>query len=381
MPSRACFHTLAWLLPPPPPHFSSPPRSQFPALRVLALSGNLCTDKKPSAVNWLTGRGKSVVAEARIPGAVLTSVLKTSAEAMAELNVGKNLVGSALAGSIGGFNAHASNVVTALYLATGQDPAQNVESSNCLTQMEVDTTIAGPTPGLLVSVTMPCVEVGTVGGGTSLAAQSACLDMLGCKGAHASTPGSNARQLARIVASLVLAGELSLMAALTSNDLINSHLKLNRKAGTGPLEWQPASTGGGTDGDLPAHTSTSTSPRSTPHHHHHHLHHHNNTHTLSLGGASGSFHVDTLHPHPLHLSHSRDSLVPANYLPGRRYFETASRDLQTLDGEGETVLGGGGAAGKRVRQNLSGIAGGGALGFAPVSRKGSEDDQPILSIP
>ena len=103
-------------------------RAQFPGVRVVALSGNMCTDKKPSAINWIDGRGKSVAAEVRLSGHVIRSVLKTTAQAMVDLNTQKNLVGSALAGSVGGFNAHASNIVTAVFLATGQDPAQNVES-------------------------------------------------------------------------------------------------------------------------------------------------------------------------------------------------------------------------------------------------------------
>jgi hydroxymethylglutaryl-CoA reductase (NADPH) len=103
---------------------------------TLALSGNYCTDKKPAAINWIEGRGKSVVAEAVIPGRVVKSVLKTTVEALCNLNTKKNLVGSAMAGSIGGFNAHAANILTAVFLATGQDPAQNVESSNCMTLME-----------------------------------------------------------------------------------------------------------------------------------------------------------------------------------------------------------------------------------------------------
>lgn len=108
----------------------------FPTMVVLALSGNYCTDKKPAAINWIEGRGKSVVAEAIVPGAVVKNVLKTTVEALCNLNTKKNLIGSAMAGSIGGFNAHAANILTAVFLATGQDPAQNVESSNCMTLME-----------------------------------------------------------------------------------------------------------------------------------------------------------------------------------------------------------------------------------------------------
>jgi hydroxymethylglutaryl-CoA reductase (NADPH) len=111
-------------------------QAEFPEMVVLALSGNYCTDKKPAAMNWIEGRGKSVVAEAVIPGKVVKSVLKTTVEALCNLNTKKNLVGSAMAGSIGGFNAHAANILTAIFLATGQDPAQNVVSSNCMTLME-----------------------------------------------------------------------------------------------------------------------------------------------------------------------------------------------------------------------------------------------------
>lgn len=109
--------------------------SGFDDMSIISVSGNYCTDKKPAAINWIDGRGKSVVAEAIIPGSVVRSVLKSDVNALVELNTSKNLIGSAMAGSIGGFNAHAANIVTAIFLATGQDPAQNVESSNCITVM------------------------------------------------------------------------------------------------------------------------------------------------------------------------------------------------------------------------------------------------------
>lgn len=110
--------------------------SGFGDMNIISVSGNYCTDKKPAAINWIDGRGKSVVAEAIIPAKTVKEVLKTSVDTMVELNIAKNLVGSAMAGSIGGFNAHASNIVSAIFLATGQDPAQNVESSNCITLMK-----------------------------------------------------------------------------------------------------------------------------------------------------------------------------------------------------------------------------------------------------
>jgi hydroxymethylglutaryl-CoA reductase (NADPH) len=108
----------------------------FEDMAIISVSGNFCTDKKAAAINWIDGRGKSVVAEAIIPADVVRSVLKSEVNALVELNVAKNLIGSAMAGSIGGFNAHASNIVAAIFLATGQDPAQVVESSSCITVMK-----------------------------------------------------------------------------------------------------------------------------------------------------------------------------------------------------------------------------------------------------
>ncbi|XP_056135735.1 3-hydroxy-3-methylglutaryl-coenzyme A reductase-like [Lampris incognitus] len=200
-------------------------QEQFPEMQILALSGNYCTDKKPAAINWIEGRGKSAVCEATIPANVVRDVLKTSAEALVEVNINKNLVGSAMAGSIGGYNAHAANLVAAIYIACGQDPAQSVGSSNCITLMEA----TGPTgEDLYISCTMPSIELGTVGGGTNLAPQQACLQMLGVQGASKTCPGENARQLARVVCATVLAGELSLMAALAAGHLVKSHMTHNR---------------------------------------------------------------------------------------------------------------------------------------------------------
>lgn len=197
----------------------------FPDMEVVSLSGNFCTDKKPAAVNWLGGRGKSVVCEAIVPASVLKNKLRTTAVKLKDLNQVKNGIGSAIAGSIGGFNAQAANVVAALYIACGQDPAQVVEGCNCMTLMET----CGPEDDdLHISCTMPAIEVGTVGGGTILPTQSACLDMLGLRGANPEIAGGNAIQLARIVCATVLAGELSLMAALATKQLVESHMRHNR---------------------------------------------------------------------------------------------------------------------------------------------------------
>lgn len=228
-------------------------QSVFPDMEIVSLSGNFCTDKKPAAINWIEGRGKAVVCEATIPGSVVTSVLKTTTAALVELNIKKNLEGSAMAGSIGGFNAHAANIVTAIYIATGQDPAQNITSSNCITQMSA----AGPTgEDLNITCTMPSLELGTVGGGTILPPQAACLEMLGVRGSNPDVPGANAQQLARIICGTVLAGELSLMAALAAGHLVKSHLRHNRSSiSLGMSSLRPAVSVGSVPG---ACTSTSS---------------------------------------------------------------------------------------------------------------------------
>ncbi|KAL7082952.1 hypothetical protein ACP275_14G132000 [Erythranthe tilingii] len=200
--------------------------NEFPDMDVIGISGNYCSDKKPAAVNWIEGRGKSVVCEAIIKEEIVKKVLKTDVASLVELNMLKNLTGSAMAGALGGFNAHASNIVSAVFIATGQDPAQNIESSHCITMMEA----VNDGKDLHVSVTMPSIEVGTVGGGTQLASQSACLNLLGVKGACMEAPGSNARQLACIVAGSVLAGELSLLSAIAAGQLVKSHMKYNRSS-------------------------------------------------------------------------------------------------------------------------------------------------------
>ncbi|VBB71847.1 Putative 3-hydroxy-3-methylglutaryl-coenzyme A reductase [Podospora comata] len=196
----------------------------FEDMNIVTVSGNYCTDKKPAAINWIEGRGKSVVAEAIIPAEVVKSVLKTDVDTMVALNVDKNLIGSAMAGSVGGFNAHAANIVAAIFLATGQDPAQVVESANCITIMK---NLRG---SLQISVSMPSIEVGTLGGGTILDPQGSMLDLLGVRGPHPTSPGENARRLARIVAAAVLAGELSLCSALAAGHLVKAHMQHNRSA-------------------------------------------------------------------------------------------------------------------------------------------------------
>jgi hydroxymethylglutaryl-CoA reductase (NADPH) len=193
----------------------------FPDVKYLALSGNLCVDKKPNAMNFINGRGKTVIAEAIIPREIVEKKLKTTPELIAEVNYRKNLVGSAQAGSYG-FNAHFANIVGAIFLATGQDEAQITEGSHGITLAEVT-----PEGDLYISVTMPSLEIGTVGGGTRVATQREALSIMGVAGGG-DPPGANAKKFAEIIAGAVLAGELSLLAAIAAKHLAKAHKELGR---------------------------------------------------------------------------------------------------------------------------------------------------------
>jgi hydroxymethylglutaryl-CoA reductase (NADPH) len=187
---------------------------------LLALSGNVCADKKPAAINAVEGRGRTVAADAVLPRELVRKKLKTTPEGVIEVNERKTLLGSARAGTLGA-NAHAANVLAAVYLATGQDPAQVVEGSSAYT------TASARDGDLYFSTTLPAVEIGTVGGGTALPTQNEALELLGVAGGG-EPAGTNAQELAEVIAGSVLAGELSLHAALASSHLEEAHSRLGR---------------------------------------------------------------------------------------------------------------------------------------------------------
>lgn len=187
--------------------------------RCLALSGNFCVDKKPSWQNILNNRGMEVWAEVVIPEAVLAHVLKTTAQSVRETWFAKCMLGSAVSGSMG-YNAQYANVVAALFIATGQDPAHVVEGSVGITTAEVVNS-----RDLYLGVYLPDLMVGTIGGGTGLATQREMLTLLGVYGGN---DGKNAQAFAEIVGAAVLAGEVSLLSALEGGTLATAHAALAR---------------------------------------------------------------------------------------------------------------------------------------------------------
>ncbi|MEG3224775.1 MAG: hydroxymethylglutaryl-CoA reductase (NADPH) [Methanobacteriales archaeon Met13] len=182
---------------------------------VVALSGNLCVDKKPSALNLIEGRGKTLVAEVIVPQEVVEQKLKTTVDSIIEVNTTKNLIGSAIAGSMG-FNAHYANMIGAIFLATGQDEAHVVEGSLGITVAENEK------GDLYFSVTLPDVPLATFGGGTRLETARECLEIMAAYGS------GKVGKFAEIVAGTVLAGELSLLGALGAGHLARAHRDLGR---------------------------------------------------------------------------------------------------------------------------------------------------------
>jgi len=190
-------------------------------IECVALSGNFCVDKKPADINFLEGRGKRIFADVLLDREILRKVLKTSAAQLVEVQYRKNLLGSIAAGSHG-FNAHFANVIAAFFVATGQDPAHVVEGSLGITCIEP----RGP-ESVYASVYLPDVPLGAIGGGMELATQKTALRVLGVE-PDPQNPGKAVRRLAEILGGLVLAGEISLMAAFTSRDLARAHEMLGR---------------------------------------------------------------------------------------------------------------------------------------------------------
>jgi hydroxymethylglutaryl-CoA reductase (NADPH) len=192
----------------------------------VALSGNYCVDKKAASVNFNEGRGKRIHAEVVLDAATLRDTLKTDAASLIEVQYRKNLLGSIAAGAMG-YNAHFANVLSAIFLATGQDPAHVVGGSTGVTCIE-----PRPNGSVYASIFIPDAPLGAIGGGTSLNTQSEALRILGVV-PDPDRPGHAAMRLAEIVGAAVLAGELSLMAAFTSSDLARAHERLGRGGAPG----------------------------------------------------------------------------------------------------------------------------------------------------
>jgi hydroxymethylglutaryl-CoA reductase (NADPH) len=176
----------------------------------------LSGDKKASAQSFLGVRGKKVSAEVRLPRKIVERHLHTTPEKMVDY-WRMSALGGVMSGTIG-VQGHYANGLAALFIACGQDAACVSEAAVGVTRFEVE----GAGDSLYAAVTLPNLIVGTVGGGTGLPSQRACLEMLGLAGAN------HARALAEVCAGLALAGELSIIAALSAHEFTRAHARLAR---------------------------------------------------------------------------------------------------------------------------------------------------------
>lgn len=199
MVSKATRHACQWIV-----------QQQPQGLEHFTLAANLDTDKKHSHLNNLHTRGKRAIAEVTLPRDLVTDIMRCTPEQLYQQRQYSNM-GALLSGSVNN-GAHFANGITALFIACGQDVANVSESSAGFTFSEV--TAAGD---YYFSVTIPSLIVATYGGGTGLATQKECLDMLGCYGS------GKVLKLAEIVAATVLAGELSLASAIVADEWVSSH--------------------------------------------------------------------------------------------------------------------------------------------------------------
>lgn len=190
-------------------------KQHYPKDLNFIMSGNIDTDKKHSQLNMLNTRGKRVIAEAVIKKEVMQDLMGVdTADLFRQRQIsmtGAFMVGSAFNG------AHSANGLASLFIATGQDEANTVESHAGMAYSNLL-----PNGDYYWSVTLPSLIVATYGGGTGLATQKECLEMLGCYGK------GKARKFAEICAATVLAGETSLSSAVLAGDWVTSHDELGR---------------------------------------------------------------------------------------------------------------------------------------------------------
>jgi hydroxymethylglutaryl-CoA reductase (NADPH) len=184
---------------------NSPVRTQYHFVE-----SNHSGDKKASARSLFSVRGRRVSAEVTIPADLVHRRLHTDVLRMTDY-WRTAVIGGVLSGTIG-VQGHYANGLAALFIACGQDVACVAEAAIGVTRFEQN-----GNGDLYAAVTLPNVIVGTVGGGTGLPSQSACLELLGVAG----TGGAPA--LAEICAALALAGELSIIGALCADEFAAAH--------------------------------------------------------------------------------------------------------------------------------------------------------------
>lgn len=200
--------------------------AELPDWRLLTISSNLCTDKKNNHINVLNHRGKAVETEVFIPTEVLQAVFKkgVNPRSVEKVVFHKCYLGSCLSGTLSGFNVNAANALAAVYAATGQDMAHVITSASCFVQADATE------DGLHFMVSLPCMELATIGGGTMFGTAKEALNMIGCGGFGTSIDDNkNVMRLAEITAAAVTSLDLNTACAQAAGyEMADSHVKLAR---------------------------------------------------------------------------------------------------------------------------------------------------------
>ncbi len=186
------------------------------APRRAYVEGNLSGDKKASAQAFNSVRGKKVIAEVALPAPLVQRHLHATPEEMVDY-WRMSALGGVLSGTIG-VQGHFANGLAALFIACGQDPACVAESAVGVTRFEL-----AEDGALYAAVTLPSLMLGTVGGGTGLPTQRACLELMGLAGEGKSGA------LAEVAGALVLAGELSIIGAMAAGHFARAHERRARE--------------------------------------------------------------------------------------------------------------------------------------------------------
>jgi hydroxymethylglutaryl-CoA reductase (NADPH) len=198
----------------------------YPGWKLITISSNMCTDKKNAHINVLCGRGKAVQTEVFLSDEVLAKVFRrgVNGRSVEKTVFHKCYLGSALSGTISGFNVNAANTVAAFFAATGQDLAHVVSSSSIFVQADA---VPG---GLHFMVSLPCLELAAVGGGTMFGTAREMLALLGCERRGASVDdNTSVLRLAEIAAAAVTCLDLNTACAQAAGyEMADSHVKLAR---------------------------------------------------------------------------------------------------------------------------------------------------------
>lgn len=189
------------------------------------IEGNGSSDKKVSRYNIENGRGIHVTASCEMPRQVIQEVLRTTPEKILKFYKPSKILADKK--GMVSFNVNVANAIAAIFVATGQDLACIHESSTGIIHFEALGDPEQP-DGIKLTLTLPNLVIGTVGGGTHVAKQSEALRMINCLGPE------KVHRFAKIIAGYALGLEISTYGAIMSGEFAKAHEKLGRNK---PVNW------------------------------------------------------------------------------------------------------------------------------------------------